>query len=292
MPEAGRDDPLRAIGLLLGAMLFFSCSDAASKVLTSTLPAIEIAWLRYAVFALILLSVAFLRGTSLQGLRSTRPFFQAVRAAGMLGSSVLFITGLRYLPMAEATSISFISPLIVTALSIPLLGETVGIRRWTAVLVGLAGVLIVIRPGTSAFNTAALLPLLSAASWAIALIATRKASGDNAVTALTWAAVAGFGVLSAMVPFVWVPIGWRELMLGIVTGVCSTIAQWLIVLAFRYGRASVLAPFSYSQLIWSSALGFVVFGAFPDLWTWVGAAVIAGSGIYTAHRERVRAPGR
>jgi drug/metabolite transporter (DMT)-like permease len=287
--EIGRDEPLRAIGLLLAAMLFFSCSDAASKILTASLPAIEIAWLRYVVFALILLSIAALQGTGPTKLWPSRPIYQAVRAAGVLGSTVLFITGLRYLPMAEATSITFISPLLVTALSIPLLGETVGIRRWMAVLVGLAGVLIVIRPGTSAFNAAALFPLLSAASWAIALIATRKTSGDNAVTALTWAALAGLGVLSAMVPFVWVPIGWHELMLGIVTGVCSTIAQWLIVLAFRLGRASVLAPFSYSQLIWSSTLGFLIFGAFPDLWTWVGAAVIAASGIYTAHREHVRA---
>lgn len=289
MKEVGHDEPLRAIGLLLAAMLFFSCSDAASKVLTASLPAIEIAWLRYSTFSVIVIGIAALNGMAPSKLWPSRPIYQLVRAVSVLGSSVLFIAGLSYLPMAEATAIAFVAPLLVTALSIPLLGETVGIRRWMAVVVGLVGALIVIRPGTSAFNAAALFPLFSAASWAIALIVTRKASGDDAVTTLTWAALTGFGVLSAIVPFIWVPIGWRELMLGIVGGACSTVAHYLTVLALRIGRASMLAPFSYSQLIWSGALGFLIFGALPDLWTWSGAAVIAASGIYTAHRERVRA---
>jgi drug/metabolite transporter (DMT)-like permease len=287
--EGRRDEPLKAIALLVAAMAIFSCSDAASKAMTSSMSAIGVAWVRYTVFAIIMAGLMLASGSGISALRSHRPHFQLLRALGVLSSSVVFIIGLHYLPMAEAAAISFISPLIVTALSIPLLGETVGIRRWAAVAVGLIGVVVVIRPGTSAFDPAALFPIISATCWALALIATRQTSGDTALTALSWAAFAGFLILSAMVPFAWSPIGVRELALGLVTGITSTIGQWLIVLAFRKGTASLLAPLVYTQLIWSSGLGYLVFGSVPDLWTFVGAAIIASSGVYTAHRERIRA---
>ena len=271
---------------MLAALAFFSCSDAASKLMTVTLPAVEVAWLRYCVFALLMLGTAAYMGAG-QALHSRRPVLQTLRALGVLGSSVFFITGLAFLPMAEATAITFVSPVMVTALSIPFLGEVVGWRRWSAVAVGLLGVLIVIRPGTGAFEAAAILPVLSAASWAVALVVTRKMSGsDGSLVALTYAAVVGLGVTSGIVPFVWVAPGWREIGLSLVTGGASTAAQWLGVLAFQQARASVLAPFSYSQLVWSGLLGFFIFHNVPDGWTLVGAAVIIASGLYTAHRER------
>jgi drug/metabolite transporter (DMT)-like permease len=233
-----------------------------------------------------MLGAAALTGR-LRSLRSQRPSLQALRALGVLGSAIFFIMGLGFLPMAEATAIAFVSPVIVTALSIPILGEVVGWRRWSAVAVGLLGVLIVVRPGAGAFDTAAVFPILSAASWAVALVVTRKMSGsDGPLVSLTYAAVVGVLVTSAIVPFGWVTPGWREIGLGLVTGVASTIAQWLVVLAFQQARASVLAPFSYSQLIWSGLLGYLIFGSVPDGWTLVGAGVIIASGLYTAHRER------
>jgi drug/metabolite transporter (DMT)-like permease len=287
-PRINRENPLRGIALMLIALACFSCSDAASKAMTATLPAIEVAWLRFVVFMLLMLSSAALGG-GLDAVRSQRPGLQVIRGLGVLGSSVFFIMGLRYLPMAEATAISFVSPVFVTALSIPLLREVVGIRRWMAVVVGLIGVLIVVRPGTGAFEASALLPVFSALSWAVALVVTRKmSSSDGPIVALTYAAVVGLIVTSALVPFDWVTPGWREIGLGLVTGVASTVAQLLVVLAFRHANASVLAPFSYSQLIWSALLGFAIFGNVPDSWTIVGAAVIIASGLYTAHRERVR----
>lgn len=285
-PSTSRDRPLRGIALMLAALAFFSCSDAASKLMTSALPAVEVAWLRYCVFTLLMLGMAIATGQR-HALRSKRPSLQTLRALGVLGSSIFFISGLTFLPMAEATAISFASPMIVTALSIPILGEVVGWRRWMAVAVGLIGVLIVIRPGAEAFNPAAILPVLSATSWAIALVVTRKMSDSDApLVALTYAAIVGLIVTSVLAPFVWVVPGWRELGLGLVTGVTSTIAQWLVVLAFQQARASVLAPFSYSQLVWSGLLGYMIFGNVPDRWTLVGAAVIIASGLYTAHRER------
>lgn len=285
-PVITRDRPLRGIALMIAALAFFSCSDAASKLMTATLPAVEVAWLRFCVFTLLMLGVAAFAGGR-EALRSRRPELQALRALGVMGSSVLFIMGLAFLPMAEATAISFVSPLMVTALSIPILGEVVGWRRWSAVAVGLLGVLIVVRPGTGAFDTAAIFPVLSAASWAVALVVTRKMSGaDGPLVALTYAAIVGLLVTSAIAPFEWVNPGWREIGLALVTGGASTIAQWLVVLAFQQARASVLATFSYSQLVWSGLLGFLVFGSVPDGWTLVGAAVIIASGLYTAHRER------
>jgi drug/metabolite transporter (DMT)-like permease len=286
---ARQEDPLRGILLILAAVFFFSCSDAASKYLTGTLPALQVSWFRFVVFVIVMVPAAIaLHGWA--GLRARQPGLQIIRAFGVLGSAVLFVIGLGVLPMAEATTMAFVSPIFVTALSIPLLRETVGLRRWVAVLVGLLGVMIVVRPGLSAFNPAAIYPILSALSWAVALVVTRKTTnGDSPVTALAYAAILGFVVLSAIVPFEWVAMGWWEILLGVVTGITSTVAQGLIVMAYRHASASLLAPFFYSQLVWSVGLGIVVFGHMPDLWTFAGAAVIVGSGVYTAHRERVRA---
>jgi drug/metabolite transporter (DMT)-like permease len=282
------DHPLRGIALIVASTVFLACSDTLAKYLGRTLPPIEIGWIRFLVFVLIMLPVA-LASSSASPLRSVRPKLQVLRALALVASSVLFISGLKFLPIAEASATSFIAPLFVTALSIVLLAETIGIRRWVATLVGLIGVLIVIRPGSAAFNPAVIFPILSALSWAITLILTRMISGaDRAVVTMTFSALVGFITLSAMVPFVWVTPSWHDIAVGIAVGLASTMGQWIVVLAYRYADASVLAPFTYSQLVWVSLLGFGLFAEIPDLWTFVGAAVIIGSGIYTAHRERLR----
>ena len=162
-------------------------------------------------------------------------------------------------------------------------------RRWLATAVGLFGVLIILRPGTSAFHPAVFFPLVSALSWACMLIMTRMMSGkEAAITTMTYSSIVGVGILSALVPLVWVAPSWHDILFGILIGVASTAGQWIVVLAFRYADASVLAPFSYTQLLWVSILGFLVFGEVPDLWTVTGAVFIVASGLYTAHRERVR----
>ena len=285
---ARSDRPLRGVALILVATVFLGTSDVTSKYLSATLPSIEIAWIRFLVFLLIM-APAMMPGLPIYSLRTTRPGFQLLRGAALLGSSLLFISGLRYLPIAEASATSFVAPLLVTALSIPFLGERVGLRRWLATAVGLAGVLIILRPGTSAFHIAAFFPLVSATAWACTLIMTRMMSGkEHAATTMTYSSIAGFGILSAMVPFVWVNPTWHDILFATIVGVSSTAGQWVVVLAFRYADASVLAPFSYTQLLWVSILGFVIFGEVPDVWTATGAVVIVASGLYTAHRERVR----
>ncbi len=285
---ARTDRPFKGIALILASTVFLGTSDVTAKYLSATLPSIEIAWVRFLVFALIM-TPAMVPGMPLYSLRTTRPAFQLMRGLALLGSSLLFISGLRYLPIAEASATGFVAPLFVTALSIVFLGESVGVRRWLATAAGLLGVLIILRPGTGAFHAAAFFPIVSALCWAATLIMTRMMSGrEHAITTMTYSSIAGLCVLSALVPFTWVAPSWHDILFGILIGVTSTAGQWIVVLAFRYADASVLAPFSYSQLVWVSILGFLIFGEVPDVWTVVGAAFIVASGLYTAHRERVR----
>ena len=285
---ARADRPFKGIALILASTVFLGASDVTAKYLSASLPSIEIAWIRFLVFALIM-SPAMLPGSPLFALRTERRGLHLLRGAALLGSSLFFISGLRYLPIAEASATGFVSPLFVTALSIIFLGEKVGLRRWIATALGLLGVIIILRPGTGAFHPAAFFPLVSALAWACTLIMTRMLSGsERAVTTMTYSSIAGVCILSTLVPFVWVAPTWHDILFGVFIGVASTAGQWIVVLAFRYADASVLAPFSYTQLLWVSILGFLVFGEVPDIWTITGAAFIVASGLYTAHRERVR----
>ena len=285
---ARADHPFKGIALVLLSTVFLGTSDVTSKYLSATLPSIEITWIRFVVFALIMVP-AMLPGSPLFALRTERLGLQLMRGAALLGSSLFFISGLRYLPIAEASATGFVSPLFVTALSIIFLSERVGMRRWIATAVGLMGVLIILRPGTSAFHLAAFFPIVSALCWALTLVMTRIMSGrEHAITVMTYSSITGVAILTALVPFAWVTPTLHDILFGIVVGVASTLGQWIVVLAFRYGDASVLAPFSYTQLLVVSILGFFIFGEVPDAWTVIGATFIVLSGLYTAHRERVR----
>jgi len=274
--------------MIVASTVFLASSDAMAKYLVRSMPAPEVAWIRFLVFVLIMLPIV-LAPSSANPMRSTRPLVQVARGLALLSSSIFFIIGLGFLPIAEAAATAFIAPVFVTGLSIVFLGEKVGMRRWIATTVGLIGVLVVVRPGTSAFHPAAVFPILSALGWAVALVLTRKITGgDRAITTMAFTAITGFLVMSVVVPFYWISPSWPQILLGVAIGVSSTFGHWIVVLAFRYADASVLAPFSYVQLVWVSLLGFFVFGEVPDAWTFGGAAIIIASGVYTAHRERVR----
>ncbi|RYX98516.1 MAG: DMT family transporter [Bradyrhizobiaceae bacterium] len=283
------DKPLFGLLLIVCSTAFLASSDTMAKYLArSGMPPVEIAWIRFSVFVLIMLPMVLIPSGG-KALRSSRPLLQVFRGLGLLGSSIFFIIGLSFLPIAEATATGFISPLFVTGLSVIFLGEKVGLRRWSATIVGLIGVLIIVRPGTAAFQPAAIFPIISALGWASALVLTRKMSGaDRPITTMAYSAIVGFLVLSVFVPFYWTSPTPTQLAIGVAIGVSSTVGHWIVVLAFRYADASVLAPFSYVQLMWVTLLGFIVFSEIPDLWTFVGAAIIIASGVYTAHRERVR----
>jgi drug/metabolite transporter (DMT)-like permease len=280
------ENPLRGIVLILASTFLFSLSDATAKYLSQFLPVVEIAWIRYLIFVGFALAIAV--GSGPGRFRVRRPGLQVIRGLGLVASALAFIFALRFLPLADASAIGFVSPLLTTMLAVPMLGEVVGIRRWTAAVIGLLGALVVVRPGTSAFQPAAFLVVLSSLSWALASVLTRMMAGvDTSATTLLWSACTGAVVLSAALGFeVLLPTA-GQLALCVVLGVVASAGQYLTVLAYRHGAASVLAPFSYSQLIWATALGYLVFDAVPDAWTFVGATIIVASGSYSAHRERL-----
>lgn len=243
-------------------------------------------WLRYVVFALLVVPTTLLiRGRS--GLDTKSVGMQSLRGLAVAGSAVLFILCLTLLPVAENTAINFISPIFITALSFPLLGEKVGMRRWAAAAVGFAGVLIVVQPGGSGFSAAALLPIGAAMSWAVAAIVARKMHAERPEVTLAWSAIIGLIVLSLGVPFVWKSIALHEIGIGVLMGLFSTVGHGLVILAFRKAQASVLAPFSYVQLASSSLLSFFLFAAVPqqregklliatlvgEAWAWTATAL-------------------
>jgi drug/metabolite transporter (DMT)-like permease len=283
---AGAERPLAAIALVLVAVALFSVMDALSKVLAAHYDPVEVVWGRY-VAILGLIAPLLLRDR--RALRTRRLGLQLLRGVCILGSAVFFIAGLARLAIADATAIAFASPLLVTALSIPLLGEHVGVRRWSAVAVGFVGVLIVIRPGSGAFDAAALLPLLSAVCWALSIVVTRRMRHDDRpLTTLLHSTVIGLVLSSTALPFIWQRASLTQWLVMAAMGVMSASGQYFLIAGLMRGAASLLAPFTYSQIVWSTLLGYFVFGALPTAWTWCGAALIVASGIYTGHRERLR----
>jgi drug/metabolite transporter (DMT)-like permease len=282
------DNPLRGIALTICACAVFAIADTTSKYLSTRLPIIEIQWIRYVLF--FGMAAALAARTPGRALQPRNPKLQILRGLCVTGSSVLFVYGIRAMTMARATTISFLSPLLITILAIPLLGEVVGPRRWAAVLAGMAGMLIVVRPGTTGFQPAALFGVASSSCWALALIITRKiAASDEPRTTILWSALVGAVVLTVLLPFEARWPTWWQLALCLMLGVLSSAGQWMVVLAHRLAPASLLAPISYTQLPWVTIGGFLVFNNLPDQWTLVGASIIIASGLYTAHRERIRA---
>ena len=197
---ARTDHPFKGIALILASTIFLGTSDVTAKYLSATLPSIEITWIRFLTFALIMVP-AMVPGSPLYAMQTNRLTLHLVRGLGILGSSLFFISGLRFLPIAEASATGFVAPLLVTALSIVLLGEKVGLRRWIATGVGLVGVIIILRPGTGAFHPAAFFPLVSALCWACTLIMTRMMSGtERAITVMAYSSIVGLVMLTSLVP--------------------------------------------------------------------------------------------
>jgi drug/metabolite transporter (DMT)-like permease len=284
------DDRRRGIALMVCAITLFGFMDATVKYLARDYPVPQIVWARFTFHLMIFVAIFASRGGVVGLFRSARPGLQLLRSIFLLSATLMFFTALSYLPLAEAISIGFVSPLVVTALAIPLLKERVGFRRWAAILVGFAGVLIVIRPGTGVFHWAAVLPLGMAVCYAFYQILTRIASRtEDARTSQLWAPSIGVLVLSAVMPWFWTPPtveGW--LLMGF-AGFCGGLGHYLLIKAYEVAPASVLSPFVYTQLIWMIAIGYVIFGDVPAAATLVGGALVIGSGLYIFRREAARA---
>ncbi|MDQ3202181.1 MAG: DMT family transporter [Pseudomonadota bacterium] len=286
-PLSGVNKPFKGILLIVVATFLFSSHDAFSKYLSDFYPIVMVVWARYVVHTLLMAGI-FLPQSGLRVLRTKRPMLQLVRALCLLGTSLFFTTGLHYIPLAEATAVNFLAPVLVTALSVPLLQEHVTRGQWIAVMCGFVGVLIIVHPGGDLFTPAILLPLCSALLFCFYQLLTRKLSEiDSPTTSNFFAGLCNSLVMSALVPFFWqVPTLSHGFMM-VALGACGMTAHLFLTQAFRHAAPALLAPFGYCQIIFAGLLGWLLFAHTPTVTTVVGIAVICCSGLAAAwHQSR------
>lgn len=276
----------RGIVLILATTICFTSLDTVSKATNPYLPVNEILWGRYMFHALAL---ALLMGPrmKLDLVRTAHPGMQVIRALLLLASSVLFVSALVYLPLAEAAALSFAAPLVLTALSVPLLGDKVRPSQWAAVAAGFCGVLVIVRPGGKLFDIATLLPLGCAFTYAIFQIITRKYAGrDSAYTTHFWTAMVCTILLSLTLPFFWkTPTLWGWIAM-VVMGLIGGTGHFILIKAYECAPPSTLAPFTYAQLIWATLVSWLLFDHLPDSGSMLGMAIIVGAGLFAVWMQR------
>lgn len=288
-PASAAPDTLRGILLMCAGVSMFPLMNAMMKLLTARYPVFEIVWARFTGHLVVML-IVFLPQYGRRLIATRRPLVQLARSALMLASNSVFVLAIGKVPLATASAIGFTSPLIVTALSVPLLRERVGWRRWSAVCVGFCGALLIIKPGTGLHDPAVLLLLASALAYALYQIATRWVMAhDSPATGIIFAALLGSLGTTMLLPFIWVtPKSLFDLAMLLSLGCFGGFGHFLVIKAFQAAPASVIAPLGYVELLGTATLGFLIFNNFPDALTWVGALVIIASGLYIAMRERKR----
>lgn len=276
---------ITGILLMMASMVFFTLLDATAKHLVQSLPPAVAVFGRYVV-ALILSLAVILRTGKPELMVTGYPWLQALRGLLLMTSTILNFVAIMYLQLAQTAAIFFSIPLWVCALSVPILGERVGLRRWIAVAIGFAGVLVIMRPGTASFHWAMLLSISASFCGAIYNIVTRKVGGrDRAETSLFYVGLVGAAAAAIPLPFVWkTPQGIQWLLLAWM-GIAGTIGHFMLIQAHRLAPASALAPFMYTQIVWMIAVGYLFFGDVPDFWTLVGAAIVVGSGLFVFASE-------
>jgi drug/metabolite transporter (DMT)-like permease len=278
---------IRAIALMCAATVFFAALDTSAKSLSGVLPAIEIVWARYVAAAIVgILAVRPLSHPAV--FRSKRPVLQIVRSLLLLASTTTNFLALRHLQLAETSTINFLTPLFVVLLAGPLLGEWAGGARLVAVAVGFLGVVVATGPGTNAFQPIVIVAIAGVVCNAGYALATRMlASSDSSKTTLIWTPLAGVVLLTPILPFIWVnPPSLSTLIIMIGMGIFASIGHWLLIVAHEGAPASVLTPFSYTQLLWMIISGLLVFGDRPSGAVLLGAGIVVGCGLYLIGRER------
>jgi drug/metabolite transporter (DMT)-like permease len=287
----GAQQALRqALPLFMLAGLCLASLDATAKFLVRDHPVLLVVWARYAGQMAIVTPYAWHRAG--HGFwRTKRLRAQLVRSLFLVVATACFFTGLRYLPLAEASAITFMAPIFVVALSVRVLGERPTRPRIFASLVGFAGILLLVRPGAPALQPAALLLVVAALANALYQLATRKLRDENPHTMLFYSALVGTVLLTAALPFALEAsaISGRDAALLLLSGLFAGVGHGLFIAAFARAPAALLAPFTYLQIAWAVLFGMLVFGQHPDGWSAVGIAVIVGSGVLLALYERRRA---
>lgn len=288
MPLASREEVRRGILFILVSVFIFGVANALVKLAAETYPVTQIVFFRCA-FGLIPAVVLVATNGGLATLRTHRFGEHFSRAIVQFMGMMCIFTAFRLMPLTDAVSITFASPLFMTVLSIPLLGERVGIHRWGAVLVGFGGVMLMVRPGPGILESGAIFALANAFLSASVTIALRRMTVTESSTALVfYQIVITAGLSLALLPLGWVTPDWKDLGILVAIGIFSGIGQYWWTQAFRYAPASVAAPFSYTAMIWAVLFDFLFWSAVPAISLLGGAMVVVASGLYILYRETVR----
>ena len=264
--------------------------DSAAKYMSPSLHGVQVVWGYSLAITVLVLGYAAVRPEPLRHAFSTRrPLLQFGRGAMLFVTISMLFAALAYMPLADVIAISFAAPLFITLLAVPLLSERVGTHRIAAVVAGLAGVAIVMRPGAGVFEWAALLALASALFFAFFQLTTRVLAATEApFTTLLYTGIGTLACSTLAVPFFWAPISTFEIGVFAVIGALGVGAHVCMIRAYAFTQASFLAPFNYAKLLWAVALGYLVFAEVPQLNVIAGSAVIVASGLYVLYRERAR----
>ena len=278
----------RGILLMLGAMFLFAAADALAKLLTQTFHPVQIIWFRQLALVTGVMLMLGWHGRSI--LVTQRRALQMTRGVLAVFSGLLFVFAVRHVPLADAVAASFVAPFFLTILGATLLGERVGIRRWSAVIIGFLGAMIIVRPGMQAIHPAIMLVIAAAGCYA-----TRQVLGrllfdtDRTETTIAYTAITASLLVSLALPFFWrwPDTGWQWLALCVM-GVLAGVGEVLVIKALEAAEAVAVAPIHYTLIIWGTMYGYLVFGQLPDVWTWTGTLIIVAAGLYTLRRQKLK----
>ncbi len=285
-------DNKRGILLMLAGMFLFAAADMHAKLLTASFNPLQIVWCRQLGLVCGVLILLFLRGRAI--LKTNNLKMQVTRGAFAATSATLFIVAVAFVPLGDAVAVSFVAPFMVTLLGAWLLKEKVGIRRWSAVVVGFVGMLIIVRPGTGVVHPAVGIIVVAALFFALRQIISRYLSdSDRTETTIAYTAIVSICLLTIPLPFVWImPSNWTQIGLLVSLSMLAAGGELLVIKALECAQAVVVAPVQYSLLIWGTFYGYWIFGQLPDRWTWLGALILVATGIYTLHRDSVAGKAR
>ena len=287
-PAAGRAAALAGIGFMLVAVFLFGLNSAAGKWLVAKYPVGEFMLIR-AALTLLLLSPVIWRAGRAAFVNAPKPGLQLLRVVLSSLELAMFFWAVYYLPLADATTFYLAGPIYVTALSVLLLRERVGWRRWTAVLIGFGGVLIALRPSSASFTLPALIALTGSIFYALVMITTRVLRETNDAMLMTSHFAGAFAFGAAAAPFGWITPAAYDLLLLSALAAATIVAQFSVIRSLKLASASVVVPYQYTLILWSVLFGWQVFGELPDVSTITGAAIIVAAGLYIFWRERVTA---
>lgn len=281
--------PPSAVLMIAGAVACFSVSDSIIKALAARHPVPLLVWARWSFQVLaMLIWLAPIMGTRMVHTRQLP--MQLARGVLLIGSSLCFMTALKYMPLADATALNYMTPTLVIVLAIVFLRERLTLPRIAFVVAGVAGMLMIVQPGAEIFRGASLLALASAACYSVYQITTRMLAGEDPRVTLFYPALVGAGLMTVVWPWFGsrIDVPWTDVALMAAIGVLGTIGHFLFILAFQRAPASALTPFTYIHLVFATLIGWVAFGDLPGALTFAGMALIAGSGLLLTWHERRR----